>query len=247
MNALNASNISFKQQFSELCDDMKINSNNSQVSRYNDLRRFVNQILDSSNISYSGNNSDCSRSVSNSSKRNSDIFDNRPNKISRSEVSQIEMLDDVINNLHDRHNIVLDECKVLKNINFMLLEQNKELEEKFVDNNILHNKICELTAQGNSWKDKATLFEAKCLTCLHMKVTDDVLSENNCTEAKLNKYRFEDEKIRTKELDRKILGYIAKIQILKCEISKLVGEGKTLHAIHNKSLSDSSSTISGVS
>ena len=79
-NALNASNLCFKQQFSELCDDMKIHSNNNQVSRYNDLRRFMNEIFLSSNISYSGNNSDCSRSASNSSKRNSDTVHHRPKK-----------------------------------------------------------------------------------------------------------------------------------------------------------------------
>ena len=52
LNALNASNLCFRQQFSELCDDMKINFNNNQVSRYNDLRIFVNQLLASSNISF---------------------------------------------------------------------------------------------------------------------------------------------------------------------------------------------------
>ena len=57
----------------------------------------------------------------------------------------------------------------------------------------------------------------------------------------VNLSRFNDEKIRNKELSRQLMGYVAKIQVLKCDIKKLVGEGKTLHAIRNDSFSDSSS------
>ena len=241
LNALNASNISFKQQFSELCDDMKIHTNNNQVTRYNDLRRFMKEIFISYNNSDYSNNSDGSTSASNSNKRHSDTLYNRPRKISKSYDSQIQMLDAVISNLHDRHTDALARLNYVEHHNGLLLDRNKVLEDNNILSVELHDRICDLTSQSNSWKDRSKLFEAQFKKCMHLKVGEDVLSEKNRIEAMVNLSRFNDEKIRNKELDRKIVGYAAKIQILRCEISNLVGAGATLRGIPHESDSASSS------